>query len=156
MRTALAMSHQFDALLDQLPRATGSSRTTLRLDWPELGFHVDDFAGKALVPGEKSLRGQRGINQRAVATVQWLDRERRSLIQDDFTTTDVPSLPALIEVCGPRAQMFAPVIRNGALQDGFLSTTPAPRIIDWSHANVEAIGDGGAAGPGIDRQVVAG
>jgi maleate isomerase len=118
MRTALAMSHQFDALLDQLPRATGSSRTTLRLDWPELGFHVDDFAGKALVPGEKSLRGQRGINQRAVATVQWLDRERRSLIQDDFTTTDVPSpsLPALIEACGARAQMFAPVIRNGALQ----------------------------------------
>ena len=127
MRTALAMSHQFDALLDQLPRATGSSRTTLRLDWPELGFHVDDFAGKALVPGEKSLRGQRGINQRAVATVQWLDRERRSLIQDDFTTTDVPS--ALIEVCGARAQMFAPVSATVVCRDGFLSTTPAPRII---------------------------
>jgi hypothetical protein len=95
MRTALAMSHQFDALLDRLPRATGSSRRTLRLDWPEFGFHVDDFAGKALVPGEKSLRGQRGINRRAVAT-------------------------------------------------------------GWSHANVEAIGDGGAAGPGIFRQVVAG
>jgi maleate isomerase len=155
MRTALAMSHQFDAPLDQLPRATGSSRTTLRLDWPELGFHVDDFAGKALVPGEKSLRLQRGINQRAVATVQWLDRERRSLIQDDFTTTDVPSLPALIEVCGARAQMFAPVIRNGGLQ-GWVSVHDTGSAHYWSHANVEAIGDGGAAGPGIDRQVVAG
>jgi maleate isomerase len=155
MRTALAMSHQFDALPDQLPRATGSSRTTLRLDWPELGFHVDDFAGKALVPGEKSLRGQRGINQRAVATVQWLDRERRSLIQDDFTTTDVPSLPAPIEVCGARAQMFAPVIRNGALQ-GWVSVHYTGSADYWSHANVEAIGDAGAAGPGIFRQVVAG
>lgn len=155
MRTALAMSHQFDALLDQLPRATGSSRTTLRLDWPELGFHVDDFAGKALVPGEKSLRGQRGMSQRAVATVQWLDRERLSLIQDDFTTTDVPSLPALIEVCGARAQMSAPVIRNGGLQ-GWVAVHDTGSAHYWSHANVEAIGDGGAAGPGIDRQVVAG
>ena len=67
MRTAPAMSQQFDALLDQLLRATGSSRTTLRLDWPELGFQVNDVAGEAVVPGEKSLRGQTGINQRAGA-----------------------------------------------------------------------------------------
>jgi hypothetical protein len=50
-----------------LLRATGSSRTTLRLDWPEFGFQVNDVAGEALVPGEKSLRGQTGINQRAGA-----------------------------------------------------------------------------------------
>ena len=42
MRTIPAMSQQFEALLDQLLRATGSSRTTLRLDWPELGFQVND------------------------------------------------------------------------------------------------------------------
>ena len=138
MRTAPVMSQQFDALLDQLLRATGSSRTTLRLDWPELGFHVDDVAGEALVPGEKSLRGQTGINQRAVATVQWLDRERRSLIQDDFTTTDVPPPPALIEVYGARAQMLAPVIRNDALQ-GWVSVHYTGSAHHWSHANVEAI-----------------
>ena len=138
MRTALAMSHQFDTLLDQLPRATGSSRTTLRLDWPEFGFHVDDVAGEALAPGQKSLRGQTGINQRAVATVQWLDRERRSLIQDDFTTTDVPPPPALIEVYGARAQMLAPVIRNDALQ-GWVSVHYTGSAHHWSQANVEAI-----------------
>ena len=138
MRTAPVMSQQFDALLDQLLRATGSSRTTLRLDWPELGFHVDDVAGEALVPGEKSLRGQTGINQRAVATVQWLDRERRSLIQDDFTTTDVPPPPALIEVYGARAQMLAPVFRNDALQ-GWVSVHYTGSAHHWSHANVEAI-----------------
>jgi maleate isomerase len=138
MRTAPVMSQQFDALLDQLLRATGSSRTTLRLDWPELGFYVDDVAGEALVPGEKSLRGQTGINQRAVATVQWLDRERRSLIQDDFTTTDVPPPPALIEVYGAWAQMLAPVIRNDALQ-GWVSVHYTGSAHHWSHANVEAI-----------------
>jgi hypothetical protein len=42
------MSQQFDALLNQLLRATGSSRTTLRLDWPEFGFQVNDVAGEAL------------------------------------------------------------------------------------------------------------
>jgi hypothetical protein len=67
MRTIPAMSQQFEALLDQLLRATGSSRTTLRLDWPELGFQVNDVAGEALVPGEKSLRGQAGINKGAGA-----------------------------------------------------------------------------------------
>ena len=138
MRTAPAMRQQFDALLDQLLRATGSSRTTLRLDWPELGFHVDDVAGEALAPGEKSLRGQTGINQRAVATVQWLDRERRSLIQDDFTTTDVPPPPALIEVYGARAQMLAPVIGNDALQ-GWVSVHYTGSAHHWSQANVEAI-----------------
>jgi maleate isomerase len=138
MRTAPAMRQQFDALLDQLLRATGSSRTTLRLDWPELGFHVDDVAGEALAPGQKSLRGQTGINQRAVATVQWLDRERRSLIQDDFTTTDVPPPPALIEVYGARAQMLAPVIGNDALQ-GWVSVHYTGSAHHWSQANVEAI-----------------
>jgi maleate isomerase len=138
MRTAPAMRQQFDALLDQLLRATGSSRTTLRLDWPEFGFHVDDVAGEALAPGQKSLRGQTGINQRAVATVQWLDRERRSLIQDDFTTTDVPPPPALIEVYGARAQMLAPVIGNDALQ-GWVSVHYTGSAHHWSQANVEAI-----------------
>jgi maleate isomerase len=138
MRTAVAMRQQFDALLDQLLRATGSSRTTLRLDWPELGFHVDDVAGEALAPGEKSLRGQTGINQRAASTVQWLDRERRSLIQDDFTTTDVPPPPALIEVYGAGAQMLAPVIRNDALQ-GWVSVHYTGSAHHWSHTNVEAI-----------------
>jgi maleate isomerase len=138
MRTAVAMRQQFDALLDQLLRATGSSRTTLRLDWPELGFHVDDVAGEALAPGEKSLRGQTGINQRAASTVQWLDRERRSLIQDDFTTTDVPPPPALIEVYGAGAQMLVPVIRNDALQ-GWVSAHYTGSAHHWSHTNVEAI-----------------
>jgi maleate isomerase len=138
MRTAPAMSQQFDSLLDELLRATGSSRTTLRLDWPELGFHVNDVAGEALMPGEKSLRGQTGINQRAATTVQWLDRERRSLIQDDFATTDVPPPPALIEIYGAGAQMLAPVIRNDALQ-GWVSVHYTGSAHHWSHTNVEAI-----------------
>lgn len=47
MRTASAMSRQFGALLGELLRPTGSSRTTLRPDWPNFGFHVDDVAGEA-------------------------------------------------------------------------------------------------------------
>ena len=138
MQTASTINQQFDALLGELLRATESSRTTLRVDWPKLGFHVDDVAGEALAPGEKSLRGQTGINQRAAATVQWLDRERRSLIQDDFTTADVPPPPALIEVYGAGAQMLAPVIRNGALQ-GWVSAHYSGVPHHWSSTDVEAI-----------------
>jgi maleate isomerase len=138
MQTASTISQQFDALLGELLRATESSRTTLRVDWPKLGFHVNDVAGEALVPGEKSLRGQTGIDQRAAATVQWLDRERRSLIQDDFTTGDVPPPRALIEVYGAGAQMLAPVIRNDALQ-GWVSVHYSGAPHHWSGTDVEAI-----------------
>jgi maleate isomerase len=138
MQTASTISQQFDALLGELLRATESSRTTLRVDWPKLGFHVNDVAGEALAPGEKSLRGQTGINQRAAATVQWLDRERRLLIQDDFTTADVPPPPALIEVYGAGAQMLAPVIRNDALQ-GWVSVHYSGVPHHWSGTDVKAI-----------------
>jgi GAF domain-containing protein len=138
MQTASAMGQQFDALLGELLRATESSRTTLRLDWPELNFHVNDVAGEAVAPGEKSLRGNTGINQRAAATVQWLDRERRSLIQDDFRTADVPPPPALIAVYGAGAQMLAPVIRKDALQ-GWVSAHYTGGPHHWSRANVETI-----------------
>ena len=74
-----------------------ASRTTLRLDDAQYGFHVDDVVGEALAPGEtKSLRGQTSINQRAAATAQWVEKNRRLLVQADLSRDEPRAPEALI------------------------------------------------------------
>lgn len=125
----------FDRILDRLLVATSASRTTLRLDDEKLGLHVDDVAGESLREGVKSLRGQTAMNQRELTTVQWLERERRNLIQPDFSATDVPPPAALREIYGVKAQMLGPVIVDGRLK-GWVSAhfCEGPRI--WSDEDV--------------------
>jgi maleate isomerase len=97
------------ARLEQLLAATSASRVTVRLDLPQLGFGVDDVAAEARQDGVASLQGQTAINQRAAATVQWLERERRLLVQDDLAGADPAPPPQLVEIYGTRAQMLAPL-----------------------------------------------
>src|SRR3954451_8813675 len=79
---------ELTAILDDLLAATGASRTTLRLDWAAWETHVDDVVAEARKPGVASLVGQTSIRQRAAATVRWIDRERRVLVQEDCSTAD--------------------------------------------------------------------
>jgi len=132
------VARQFDAVLSKLLDTTKASRTTLRIDIPALGFNVNDPAGEATRPGEKSLRGETGINQRTVETVKWLDRERRPLIQDDLLTAEVPAPAALIEIYGARAQMLAPVIVENAMQ-GWISVHYSTGTRSWSATDTAAL-----------------
>ena len=75
--TATACARSFDAILSELINTIDASRTTLRLDDATDGFHIDDVVAEALAPGENSLRGQTSINQRAAATAQWVEKNRR-------------------------------------------------------------------------------
>ena len=45
----------FKGILEGLLRKTKASRTTLRLDVPEHGFHVNGVVAEALEPGVKSI-----------------------------------------------------------------------------------------------------
>ncbi|MCS0503279.1 GAF domain-containing protein [Ancylobacter mangrovi] len=138
MKAAQDIGGRFDAVLSALLDGTAGSRTTLRIDLPEFGFHVNDVAGEARRPEEKSLRGETGIDQRAVETVKWLDRERRPLIQGDLSNTDVPAPKALIDIYGARAQMLAPIIVKDALQ-GWISVHYSKGARDWSAADTAAL-----------------
>lgn len=117
---ARTLRQAFDAILQRLLAETGAGRTTLRLDDPRHGFNVDDVAGEALAAGEKSLRGQTSIDQRAAATAEWIDRHRRLLVQDDLADAEPKAPEALLRLYGVKAQMLAPVIRGGRL-DGWIS-----------------------------------
>jgi maleate isomerase len=138
MTTAADIAQAFDAILRDLRAETNASRTTLRLDWPAFGFHVDDPAGEAVAPGEKSLRGQTSINQREAATVKWLDAERRLLIQDDLDNAVPAAPPALLAVYGAKAQLLAPIIRDDALQ-GWISIHQSGTTRHWGEAEKAAI-----------------
>ncbi|MFH8625176.1 hypothetical protein ACH4A8_25415 [Streptomyces vietnamensis] len=109
----------FQRALGDLREAIGADRTTLRLDLPAYGLHVDLTAGEALGPGVRSIRRDAGLDQRRLNTVEWLERHRVPLVQPHFR--DDPKPPqALIDVYGVRAQLLSPVVR-GADMTGWIS-----------------------------------
>jgi 3-oxoacyl-[acyl-carrier protein] reductase len=129
----------FDAILAALRVATRATRTTLRMDLPERGLHVNDLAGEALAPGAVSLRGQTAIDQRAAGSITWLETNRRVLVQDDLTgRVDPAPPPQLMAVFGVTAQVLAPVVRDGAMQ-GWVSVHHAGGRRAWTADDVSAV-----------------
>jgi maleate isomerase len=126
------------AELEQLLAVTGASRVTVRLDLPQLGFGVDDVAAEARQDGVASLQGQTAIDQRAAATVRWLERERRLLVQDDLAGADPAPPHQLVEIYGTRAQMLAPLEREGELV-GWISVHENQGPRHWSNEDIRAL-----------------
>ena len=133
------LRERFDAILSTLRAATRATRTTLRIDLPERGLHVDDVAGEALAPGAASLRGQTAIDQRAAGSIRWLEGNRRVLVQNDVTGRVEPAPPpALMAVFGVTAQMLAPIVRDGAMP-GWISVHHAGGARAWTDDEVRAV-----------------
>jgi maleate isomerase len=106
-------------VVERLLEDTGADRTTLRVDIPEHDLQVDLTAAEALRAGVRPIRREGSIDQRRLNTVQWLERERRNLVQPHFRENPQPP-QALIEVYGVNAQMLGPVEHGGEMT-GWLS-----------------------------------
>jgi GAF domain-containing protein len=119
-------------LLQRLLEDLDVSRTTVRLDVPELRFDVNDVAAEARRSSVRSLKGERSLDQRQTAAFRWLDVNRRVFVENDCLNAEpgVAPEPEVIEIYGLRAEMVAPLIRAGDLI-GALSVhyTPGPR--EW-------------------------
>ena len=137
-KTSDGLRKKFDTILADLLRTIDSSRTTLRLDDTKYGFHIDDVVAEAVAPGENSLRGQTSINQRAAATAQWVEKNRRLLVQSDLSVGEPRAPGALIKLYGVRAQMLAPVEREGRL-DGWISVHEARGPRNWAEQDQTAL-----------------
>jgi maleate isomerase len=121
------LEKKLDAVLANLLRATGGSRSTLRVDDPDRGWNVNVVCAEAVQPGVKSLRGDGSIDQRAAATVKWMEANRRSLLQPDLTNNPhPPPPPALMGVYAAKAQMLGPLFAK----DGFLSGWISVHYVD--------------------------
>jgi len=136
--TTDALRKELDAILAELLTLTNASRTTLRLDDAGYGFHIDDVAAEAAAAGQNSLRGATSINQRAAATAQWVEKNRKLLVQDDLSSGEPRPPEALIRLYGVRAQMLAPIERDGRL-DGWISVHEARTTRHWSAQDQEAV-----------------
>jgi hypothetical protein len=113
---------RLQAALDGLLVAAGASRCTLRVDDAAKGWHVDFAIVEALRPGVESLLGVGGINQRAAATVGWLLKNRRNLVQPDLVNAPDPAPPtALLSTYGAKAQMLAPLFDDRDKLIGWIS-----------------------------------
>jgi maleate isomerase len=125
----------FEAAMRELLETTRASRVTLRLDTPGSVFPV---VAEALAPGMRSIRDSTEIDLTRAATYRWLERERRLVVQRDCLV-DEPAAPAeLIELYGVRAQMLAPLVRDGRLV-GIVSVHHAATARDWKDAEVGAV-----------------
>jgi maleate isomerase len=123
------------AEIERLLRTTGASRVTLRLESPDEVFPV---VAEACAPGIRSIRNATEIDLRAAETFRWLERERRLLVQRDCLE-DEPLAPAeLIELYGVRAQMLAPLVRNGRLI-GIISVHHAETPREWAPAEIAGV-----------------
>jgi maleate isomerase len=119
----------------ELLHATGASRVTLRVDTRGEGFPV---RAEALAPGVRSIRDATEIDLRRAKTFQFLERERRLLVQSDCLVAEPVVPPELIELYGVRAQMLAPLVRDGRLV-GIVSVNHAGTPREWTDEEVAAL-----------------
>jgi maleate isomerase len=119
------------AILRRLLEETRASRMTLRIDDACHGIHSDEVLAEVLAPGQASMAGDKSVRHRAAATTQWLEANRRLLVQNYFTSGGPQAPQALREVFGVMAQMLAPVVRDGRL-DGRVSVHLAGTTRVWS------------------------
>jgi maleate isomerase len=129
---------RLQAILDDLLRATDASRTTVRLDLPDRRLHVDTVAAEAVATGVKPIRNDSSLDQWAMPTIQFLVRERRLLVQNDFAVDGPPVSPALVSAYGVQAQMLGPLVRDDRLL-GWISVHQVGRSRTWSAEDQAAL-----------------
>jgi|ERR1022692_1870060 maleate isomerase len=124
------LEKKLDAVLETLLRASGGSRSTLRIDDRARGWNVNFLCAEALEPGVKSLRGDGSIDQRAAATVKWMAANKRNLLQSDLSNNPNPAPPpALLGAYAAKAQMLEPLFAH----DGYLSGWISVHYVDGPH-----------------------
>lgn len=129
---------QLNTILAHLLQVTAASRTTIRIDVPQLNMHVDDVYAEATAEGVSSLMLDSPLNQRSLATVQWLEKHRQILVQDDCVNAEVPPPRALIGVYGVKAQILGPLFRGDEVM-GWISVHYIPGTRVWTEAEVNAM-----------------
>lgn len=94
--------------IDVLRSTTAGDRTTLRIDIPTLGLSVQTATAESCGDGILPIRTDMSLAQRRLNTVEWLEANRKPLIQNDFHLPPEPP-QALRDVYGVAAQMLSPV-----------------------------------------------
>jgi maleate isomerase len=122
--------------------ATRAGRVTVRLDLP--GPVTYPVAAEACAPGVAPIRGDTSVDLKTAPTFTAVAEELRTVIQDDVLTAEPPTPPEVVARYGVRAQMLAPVVRDGRCV-GTLSVHQLERPRTWSAADRQALEAAAAA-----------
>jgi len=126
---------ELDRVLTTLVAEAHGSRTTLRIDDAARGWNVDFICAEGLTRGVKSLRGDGSIDQRAAATVKWMEKHRKNLVQPDIINNPDPAPPpALMSAYAAKAQMLAPLFNKTGYLQGWISV----HYVDGTHTFTDA------------------
>lgn len=130
----------FSELLKELLDQTKASRTTIRLDIPELGMEPSKPAAEAKRPEIMTIMDKPRRDQDKSGTLNFLKRERRVLIQDDLLNPDPAAIPPrdLIEAFGTYAQMLGPVVRGDRVV-AYVSVHENTGARHWKDEDVRAL-----------------
>jgi hypothetical protein len=137
--SAEEMAGRAEQVLADLLTATGADRCTLRYDDPDRGWTVQLPCAEVLIGEAKSLRAENSVDQRAAATVKWLEANRRILVQPDLADTDAPAPAALIKAYGVRAQMLGPLFRDDGHLQGWISVHYVGGVRDLTERHEAAL-----------------
>ncbi|MDH6147598.1 maleate isomerase [Paraburkholderia sp. WSM4179] len=130
---------ELERVMATLREVTGGSRTTLRIDIPEHNCNVDRVCAESVAPGIAELKLNTSLNQRSLATVQWLIATRKPLVQDDCANAEVKPPKALMEVYGVKAQMLVGLEAADGEVIGWISVHYVPGTRKWTDAEVAAL-----------------
>src|ERR1051326_6579908 len=130
---------QLEEILEELRNVTHGSRTTLRIDIPEHNCEVDTVCAESVAPGIAELKLNSSLNQRSLATVQWLEANRKPLVQNDCASAPVKPPTALMEIYGVKAQMLISLTTRDDRLIGWISVHYAPSTRSGSDADIAAL-----------------
>lgn len=121
-------------VLEELLRATGASRVTLRQDVP--GDYAFPVTHEALASGAGSLREERTVDLRTQPVVREL-HEGRQVVQDDSRSASAdPAFQRMLDTYGGlAAQIVTPIFLDGRLAS-ILSVHQLGSRRSWTEAEV--------------------
>jgi maleate isomerase len=130
---------QLEDVMEELRQVTNGSRITLRVDIPAHNCEVDTVCAESVAPGIAELKLNSSLNQRSLATVQWLEANRKPLIQSDCANAAVKPPKTLMETYGVKAQMLICLTAGDDQMIGWISVHYIPSTRTWSESDVSAL-----------------
>ena len=127
------MSKNLQRIIDKLREETAVFRVTLRLKKDEFRVSYESLDQNAL-----SLKGPVPFDLRKAKTYQWLENEKRILVQDDVLQGPEPP-KELHEIYGVGSQLLAGVFHNDLLT-GIISVHHKAHPRKWEETEIKALG----------------
>jgi maleate isomerase len=124
-------------IANELLRETQASRTTIRVENAERSDLP--VAAETLSEGMSSVKGKPVVRRSPPGPLEYLETERRILVQNDVTTS-LPIFPEIIENYGVRAQMLAPILSGAPLHRLIaIVSVHSANTREWSAGDVAAV-----------------